>query len=178
MPAFDTTAVTSGGKDWALFQNGHVHLYWRAQVLDETISWLSANGYQIFAIDAAHWADAADMHSDLGRALDFPNYYGRNLNALNDCLRDVALYEYGAQRDSAGTVLVLNHFDSFARADREVAQALLDICAGVARMANLVGHRMLCLVQSDDPGIEFEPVGATSVTWNPQEWQRGKRITR
>ena len=117
------------------------------------------------------------MHSDFAQSFDFPDYYGRNLDALNDCLRDVAFYQYGARRDSSGTVLVLNHFDSFARADRGVAQALLDICGDVARMALLVGHRILCLVQSDDPEIEFDPVGATPVRWNPQEWERGKRIT-
>jgi hypothetical protein len=117
------------------------------------------------------------MHSNLARAFEFPQYYGRNLDALNDCLQDVAFYCYGAQSDSAGTVLILNHFDGFARSNREVAQALLDIYAGVASMAMLIGHRMLCLVQSDDPQLEFDPVGGSPVMWNPQEWQRAKRIT-
>src|SRR6266446_6138562 len=109
MPTFDPTARTSRDKDWALFQNSHVHLYWRAQVLAETVSWLQARRYRIFALDAGNWINAADMHSNLARGFDFPQYYGRNLDALNDCLRDVAFHAYGAQRDSVGTVLVLSH---------------------------------------------------------------------
>jgi len=175
MPTFDPTALTSRDKDWALLHNSHVHLYWRAQVLHDTVSWLQARQYRIFALDAGNWVNAADMHSDLARGFDFPPYYGGNLDALNDCLRDVAFYAYGAQRDSVGTVLVLSHFDAFARTNREVAQALLDIYAGVAGMAMLIGHRMLCLVQSDDPQLAFDPVGASPVMWNPQEWPRAKR---
>ena len=177
MPAFDLDSWTSGDIDWALLQNGYVHLYWRAQVLSETIRWLSSHNYQIFHADAAAWAKADDMHSDLAKSFQFPGYYGRNLDALNDCLRDVAFFEYGARRDSAGTVLVLMHFDAFVGNHRDVAQAILDIYAGVARMAMLVGHRMLCLVQSDDSAIEFHPVGAEAVTWNPQEWLRARRTT-
>ena len=30
--------------------------------------------------------------------------------------------------------------------------------------------RLLTLAQSDDPRIEFEPVGAHPVIWNPREW--------
>ncbi|MFD9005044.1 barstar family protein [Streptomyces sp. NPDC059582] len=29
------------------------------------------------------------MHRDVATAIDFPDYYGHNLDALNDCLRDV-----------------------------------------------------------------------------------------
>ncbi len=175
MPVFDLSVHTSGDRDWALLKNSHVHLYWRDQVLEETVNWLQGHGYHVLATNAGQWAEPADMHSDLARLLAFPSYYGRNLDALNDCLRDVAAYEYGARQDSAGTVLVLTHFDAFARTHRNVAQALLDIFAGVARRAMLVGHRMLCLVQSDDPAIEFGPVGASPVMWNPQEWLQAKR---
>ena len=36
-------------------------------------------------------------------------------------------------------------------------------------MAALIGHRMICLVQSDDPSIQFDPIGATPVLWNDAE---------
>jgi len=176
MPAFDLGARTSGDMDWALLQNGYVHLFWRSQVLDETVNWLRSHNYQIIGADAAGWAEPIDMLSNLGKTLQFPDYYGRNLDALNDCLRDVAFYEFAARTDSAGTVLVMAHFDTFARRHRQAAQALLDIYAGVARIGMLAGHRMLCLVQSDDPAVEFDPVGASRVMWNPREWQRAKRM--
>ncbi|MDO4798710.1 MAG: barstar family protein [Coriobacteriales bacterium] len=35
-------------------------------------------------------ADAAQAHAILARELDFPDYYGANLDALEDCLGDIA----------------------------------------------------------------------------------------
>jgi len=115
------------------------------------------------------------MHRALAAALGFPDYYGNNLEALNDCLGDVAAGEYGAPSDATGLVLVLMGFDTFAASHRSSAQALLDIFAGQARNAALFGHRMFCLVQSGDPKLTFEPVGAMSVEWNDAEWLDAKR---
>ena len=106
MPTFDLSATPNDDKDWALLKNSHVHLYWRPQILEETVTWLRARAYQIIAVDAGPWSEAADMHTAVARAFGFPGYYGRNLDALNDCLRDVALYEYGARRNATGTVLI------------------------------------------------------------------------
>jgi hypothetical protein len=44
-----------------------------------------------------------------------------------------------------------------------------------SRTAALFGRRLMCLVQSDDPHIRFEPVGATPVAWNDAEWLNSKR---
>ena len=30
-----------------------------------------------------------DLHDAFGKALDFPHWYGRNLDALHDCLTDI-----------------------------------------------------------------------------------------
>ncbi|NEN77303.1 barstar family protein [Nocardioides zeae] len=40
-------------------------------------------------IDASQWADLEEALSALARALRFPDYFGGNLDALVDCLRDV-----------------------------------------------------------------------------------------
>jgi hypothetical protein len=34
---------------------------------------------------------------------------------------------------------------------------------------------MMCLVQSDDPQLSFQMVGATPVMWNDAEWLATKR---
>jgi hypothetical protein len=39
----------------------------------------------------------------------------------------------------------------------------------------LFGHRLLCLVQSNDPDIRFDVVGAAPVMWNPVEWLKENR---
>ena len=37
-------------------------------------------------LDGSAMADRAAMHVELKRKLDLPDYYGANLDALNDCL--------------------------------------------------------------------------------------------
>ncbi|MFF4016335.1 barstar family protein [Streptomyces sp. NPDC001843] len=111
----------------------------------------------------------ADLHRDVAAALDFPGHHGRNLDALNDCLRDVEAYECGTTREATGLVLVLTRYDRFTRAQPRAAQVVLDIVADRARGAALFGHRIMALVQSDDPDIAFEPVGAMAVMWNGAE---------
>jgi len=42
--------------------------------------------------DSSHVESIDQLHSELSRSLDFPDYYGANLDALYDCLSgDVAL---------------------------------------------------------------------------------------
>ena len=146
-----------------LAKNSPVTLYWRTEVLDETLAWCAEHGYQLVRLDAGAWATQNDFHRDIKAALAFPDYYGHNLDAFNDCMRDVALYEYGASRDATGTVLVFTGYDAFAGREPRAAQVVLDIIANAARLAMLVGHRVLCLLQSNDPDLVFEPVGATPV---------------
>ena len=40
-------------------------------------------------LSAARWLSADAAHEELAAALDFPEYYGRNLDALHDCLTDL-----------------------------------------------------------------------------------------
>ncbi len=71
--------------------------------------------------------------------------------------------------------MVFTGYDKFVAHCPHGAQATLDIFADQARGAALFGHRMCCLVQSDDPNIRFEPVGAMPVLWNDAEWLDSKR---
>ena len=40
-------------------------------------------------LSAAAWDTPEKAHADLANALAFPDYYGRNLDALHDCLTDL-----------------------------------------------------------------------------------------
>lgn len=176
MASFDRDGGNlTADRAFQLLVNSPVALYWSTGVLDETITWLTGQGYQVVRLDAGGWAKQADFHRDIKAALDFPDYYGHNLDALNDCMRDVAWYEYGADREATGTVLVFTGYDAFAAREPRPAQVILDILASTAHRAMLVGHRMLYLVQSDDPSVTFADVGAAPVLWNPAEWHDGLR---
>ena len=103
--------------DFLLIQNGFVSMFFQPVVLQEALSWLQGHGYHIASVDAASWLTPADMHADVARALDVPSYYGANLDALEDCLRDVAVQSYGWSEPDTGLVLVINGYDAFAAKD-------------------------------------------------------------
>ena len=77
--------------------------------------------------------------------------------------------------NATGPVIVLRGFDSFATLDRRTAHTLLAIFADQARCAILIGNRIICLVQSNDPQLSFGPVGAMPVMWNDAEWLNSRR---
>jgi hypothetical protein len=52
---------------------------------------------------------------------------------------------------------------------------MLDIFAVQARSAILIGNPIICLVQSNDPQLSFELVGAMPVLWNDAELVNSSR---
>ncbi|WP_181445453.1 hypothetical protein [Flexivirga caeni] len=42
--------------------------------------------------------------------------------------------------------------------------------------ALLIGNRIVCLVQSNDPGLKFAAVGAMPVLWKDAEWSAKRRL--
>lgn len=170
MATWDADVESTGGLDFRLVRNTFVTMFWRTSVLDETVTWLRSNAYDVVEFEASSWSSAAHMFVDVARGLSFPDYFGRNLDALNDCMRDVAAGDYGWSAEATGLVIVLRGFDAFAGVDPRTAQIMLDIFATQARSALLVGNRMMCLVQSNDARLAFDPVGAMPVMWNDAEW--------
>jgi RNAse (barnase) inhibitor barstar len=156
--------------DWRLLQNGAVTLYHRAAVLTEDSAWFQRAGYKIHTLDAARWTTPQQFHEDAQRTLAFPSYYGKNLAAWIDHLAELAV------PDAGGVVLQFKHYDVFAKALPQLAQTILDSVETTSRRLMLVGRRLIALVQSDDPRIRFERVGAVAVTWNPREWSDNDRL--
>lgn len=175
MASWSGGAETSHPADYRLVRNTFVTVFWQAAILDDTVDWLLQNRYDLVSFDASSWMTPEDMYDDLAQRLNFPDYFGRNLEALNDCMGDVASCEYGWNPDSAGIVVVFKAFDTFTMVDRRTAQNVLNIFANQARSAILIGNRIICLVQSNDPELTFEPVGATPVMWNDTELLDSKR---
>jgi RNAse (barnase) inhibitor barstar len=173
--AWDADAEITHPVDFRLVHNTFVTMFWRSSLLDETIDWLRSHAYDVVEFDTGSWVSDADMYDAVALGLNFPDYFGRNLDALNDCMRGVASGDYGWNSDATGLVIVLRSFDTFAAVDRRTAQIMLDIFADQARCAILMGNRIICLVQSNDPQLAFDPVGAMPVMWNDAEWLNSKR---
>ncbi|MEY9875289.1 hypothetical protein ABH931_004790 [Streptacidiphilus sp. MAP12-33] len=181
-PGTESTGTESPGTESAtavyreLARDGFVTLYWHPPVLEGVVDRLLRAGFAVVRLDASGWRTEDDLHDDVAAALDFPNYYGRNLDALNDCLRDVMSGEYGVPSGAAGVAFVFTHYDAFVRACPREAHVVLDILADHARRASVLGGpRTLCLVHSDDPDLAPAPVGAQPVQWNPREWLHSVR---
>jgi RNAse (barnase) inhibitor barstar len=155
--------------DWKLLERSEIALYHKGTVLSQDVAWFRQNGYGIHELDGASWTTPADFHADAQRALKFPEYYGKNLASWVDCVAELPV------PDEGGTLIVFRRFDVFAHAQPQLAQTILDSIESTSRRFLLTGRRLVALVQSDDPRIRFERVGALPVTWNPREWTEADR---
>ncbi|HEX4251278.1 MAG TPA: barstar family protein [Pseudonocardia sp.] len=164
-PLFDPTDLETfrdrtGRYDWHLLRSSPVHRVDTSDELRVAADRLAGLGYLVHRLSAANWRTRDDVHAALAEELSFPGYYGHNLDALDECLGDVAEFEYGSDPATAGTVLVIDGGDLLVALDPAFAHALLDSFAGAARLGALLGHPMLCMVATT---AELAPVGARPV---------------
>jgi hypothetical protein len=167
MAAFSDTDV--GRLDDALLQNGPISAYFDRRVLAEDLRWLREQRYHIDTFDSGGWASKEVAFDELAARLEFPDYFGRNLDALNDCLSELPV-----PMDS-GRVVVFERFDLLYGRTPEWAWSFLDIFAHQSRSHLLFGERLIVLLQSDDPSLSIRPVGASGVSWNRREWPSSSR---
>lgn len=92
-----------------------------------------------------------------------------NLNAFNDCIRDI-------ESEKTGTVIVLKHYDVFIDKFHDIGYKILDILEYQARNLLLLGERLIVLVQVDNPDYIMPPLGGRSPVWNNKEWLNTNRI--
>ncbi|MBW1597688.1 barstar family protein [Streptomyces sp. JJ38] len=151
-------------------------LFWRRRLLTQAVLRLEELGFRVVRLAAGEWITEQDMHRAIAAALHFPDYYGHNLDALNDCLGDVASYGgYDDSPEGTGLVLSFTDYDRFTAVCPRTAQIVLDIIADQARHAAVLQRRFFSLVHSNDANIKFEPVGAMPVMWNSDEWADNNR---
>jgi RNAse (barnase) inhibitor barstar len=183
MASFQDDEAKGERLDWTILRDGGIHLYWRSDILAEDVGWLESNEYRVIVFDAAEWHSESEweserrMHAAFKAQLSFPEYYGNNIHALDECIQDDLVVP-----DSGGLALVLRHYDRMdntapasAADGSSSAGLLLYIFARAVRYHMLFGRRLLILVQSDDHRMGFERLGGIAVSWNPREWLNSKR---
>ncbi|KOO51555.1 barstar family protein [Viridibacillus arvi] len=109
-----------------------------------------------------------NFHEVLANTLNFPDYYGKNLNAFNDCLSDIVPKE-------KGFILTFKNFDVFTKRYPEIAYDILDIIQLNAWRNLIEGNVLLGFVQSNDGNFSMPPVGGMSPDWNSDEWLEKNR---
>jgi RNAse (barnase) inhibitor barstar len=149
--------------DFKILRDGAISMYHSSAILNQDLSELERLGYQVIDLNAAKWSKKS-YHKDLKEGFGFPDYYGENMDAFNDCLRDLVPIK------RIGLVIVFRSFDEFASLKKASSEALLDVIAVQSREWLLSQKRLICLVQSADPGLHFEKIGGISPGWNGQEW--------
>ena len=161
--------------DWGLdlqtLQHGAICMYHSASLLDIDLSWYRNSNYRVAEFDTLGWTEET-AHEALATVLGFPDYYGRNLDAFNDCLGDM----YSA--DNRGLVIVLRHYDNITRSEPSFSWGLLDVIAHVSRHWLLTGHRLIGIVQSEDPHLRYDRVGGAAPFWNSKEWLDANRVAK
>ncbi len=152
-----------------LLLNGSAKLFWRNEILDQYLNEISNEGFDIYTLDCSKW-NSHNYHNDLATVLDFPDYYGKNLNAFNDCLSDMT-------SEGTGIVLVFKNYDKFAKKNKHDARWILDIIQVNAWRFLLEDNniKLLAFVQSNDPRIDFPDLGGLSAEWNHDEWLNKNR---
>lgn len=155
--------------EFRLLQNGCVVLYHSPFLMEEHSGLLVRSGWEFKDVYVGEKGTADEFYDQFSMALAFPDYFGRNLDALRDCLSDI---RFNPARKLA---MGLTRFDLLADQDATFAHAVLDIFAEVERHCLMQGGRVLFLVQSSNPDIRFPCVGATSVLWNFEECFDSKR---
>ena len=161
-------AVWTGTEvEFCFAQNLSVLLFYHPAVMRDKTHVLASLGYHVVQLDCS--VERNTFHTLVAEALHFPSYYGRNMDALNDCMRDVATRDYGVPMSATGLVIALWHIDQCDYAD-----SLLSILWFQSLYAALFGNRMLVWAQTSDPHFgtsRCAPHGVdVLMEWNP--WER------
>lgn len=155
----------------SLLHFGPIALYCNKQVLENDISKLVSEQFDIRRLHAANWSSSASFHEEIQKTLEFAAHYGKNLNALRDCLSDLNI------ADNGGMSIVLTDFDDFFADDPDFAVGILDAFANASRLLQIFGKTLLVMVHTKNPDINFGSLGTITAWWNRQEFARHKRIS-
>lgn len=146
---------------FSCYATGRVNGYRDAEAIAADLVALGALGYEIERFDCSAWHDEAAMHAEVAARLDFPDYYGRNFDALDDCLTDT---EVLAVPVHSGLVLTLEHLDGWPGRQG----ALVEVLAEASRYWSLFGRRIIVLVSVSRPSWAAPPhLADTRLSWWP-----------
>lgn len=151
-------------KDFQILLNGSISLYHKEDILEEDIKWFAKHGYVISEINLQEVQTEEEFHSLIKQCLNFPSYYGENLNALGDCIFSLEI------SNESGLLLVFRNFDLFYKKMPSLAYNVLNILEINSRRLMLTDRRLITFAHSNKLDLDIPPIGACSVMWNNREW--------
>lgn len=87
---------------------------------------LVSEGVAVFEIDAAAISGERDLFTAVDRALQLPDYFGMNWDALEECLRDLDWI------DATGYIVLVTDADDLWRRNPQLAGKFLSSCVFAA----------------------------------------------
>lgn len=133
-------ALLAGRKDPGIY---HWHGAFDAADVRHTVEHA---GWHFAHLDGWHFETKKEFLVSVGEALDFPDYYGRNFDALADCLQDVKA------GDSHGTVLLWDGWGPFARHDERAFSVALSVLG--TRVNAERGGAFAVLLRGEGPDVK------------------------
>jgi len=163
--------------DYVAIRDGGITIYRNLEYLEEDVQWLQDRNYRIHKVHCANWVSENGMHESLQTALSFPDYYGKNFDALDEVISDLEV------PDDGGVALVLTSYDLYANCQGALpagsgmkqSEIVLDILSRASHTFLLTGKRFLTLIQSDSPRMHYEKLGGHAPMWNWREWLHKNR---
>ena len=157
--------------DWLTSCNLPFIVHTTSDVSNVRVQWLEVEDRKWIHLDGACMADWSATYSHLIRAFGLPDYFGRNLNALSECLTDtdvligsafVVHFENPslALREANSDALA-GLLDTFADAAAELGQP---VSAGQPWDRPAVPFHVLLGPDNHDPRLQFYPASPDSET--------------
>lgn len=109
-----------------------------------------AAGLLVFKLDLTKVRDKKSLLELVAKALKFPRHFGRNWDAVHDCLGDLSWH------DGHGWVLLLRNADTLSATDHEAFETFLRVSASAAEYWHGKGQPFWVIVEGKagwEPGL-------------------------
>jgi hypothetical protein len=157
---------------------GAVGIIYDRAVLGAAMSDLQARDYRVMAFDCRRWSNPLTAGQELGAAFEMPESLPRTIPVVGSYLEELARSDAPFGDHSLRLAVVLGVFDDFVKRQRADALVLLDELGQASRMAQLFQHRILVIVQSDDPELDFVALPTMTIpdrhTFRTSLWTRAR----
>lgn len=115
------------------------------------VSAASKAGLRVVQIDVGQLGDRDEVLANLGRTLDFPDWYGANFDALHDCLTDPDW------QPAPGHVLLISGLEKLRAAVPTDFHTLIDVLRSAAEIRRNLGTPLWVLLDATEPVIPSLP---------------------
>jgi RNAse (barnase) inhibitor barstar len=105
----------------------------------------------VFRVNLAHAKSKAELLDTIAKAMQFPDWFGHNLDALADCLADMAWHP------AEGYLILLEHCDGIHGLAESDFVATLQTFENVADDWREQGIPFWCFVEMQADGINWLP---------------------